>query len=386
MQSTQQLSANIISVPAKKEQISTRIIFFIAGFATAAWAALVPYVKLNTGANDATLGMLLLCFGGGALVAMPVTGALTAKFGCRKLMVVSTIAFSLLLPMLPSLSQISFLVVGLFLFGVFIGLTDCAMNVQAVIVEKSSDKPIMSGFHGFYSIGGIAGAGSMSAILLLGIQPIFASIIISVVAIILLIVSYRGFLNYANVSSGPLIAIPKGIVLVIGIVCFAVFLSEGAVLDWGAVFLIEHHGLNETLGGLGFAAFATTMTLGRLTGDRIVMRVGSARVVFLGAFLACFGFIIAVISPYLPLAITGFALVGAGCSNIVPVMFSAIGKQKTMPEALAVPAVSTLGYLGILAGPAAIGFVAFQFSLATALLIISVLLIMIAFVTRFIRV
>ena len=101
---------------------------------------------------------------------------------------------------------------------------------------------------------------------------------------------------------------------------------------------------------------------------------------------ACFGFIVAVISPYLPLAITGFALVGAGCSNIVPVMFSAIGKQKTMPEALAVPAVSTLGYLGILAGPAAIGFVAFQFSLATALLIISVLLIMIAFVTRFIRV
>ncbi len=386
MQSTQQLDNNIISAPAKKEQISTRIIFFIAGFTTAAWAALVPYVKSNTGANDATLGMLLLCFGGGALIAMPVTGALAAKFGCRKLMAVSTIAFSLLLPMLPSLSQISFLVVGLFLFGVFIGLTDCAMNIQAVIVEKSSDKPIMSGFHGFYSIGGIAGAGSMSAILLLGVPTVFAAMIISAIGLVLLAISYNGFLNYANVSSGPLIAVPKGIVLVIGIVCFAVFLSEGAVLDWGAVFLIEHHGLNETLGALGFAAFATTMTIGRLTGDRIVMRVGSARVVFLGALFACFGFIIAVMSPYLPLAIAGFALVGAGCSNIVPVMFSAIGKQNTMPEALAVPAVSTLGYLGILAGPAAIGFVAFQFSLATALLIISVLLVMIAFVTRFIRV
>ncbi|HBO21976.1 MFS transporter [Providencia sp.] len=386
MQSTQQLDNNIISAPAKKEQISTRIIFFIAGFATAAWAALVPYVKSNTGANDATLGMLLLCFGGGALIAMPVTGALAAKFGCRKLMAVSTIAFSLLLPMLPSLSQISFLVVGLFLFGVFIGLTDCAMNIQAVIVEKSSDKPIMSGFHGFYSIGGIAGAGSMSAILLLGVPTVFAAMIISAIGLVLLAISYNGFLNYANVSSGPLIAVPKGIVLVIGIVCFAVFLSEGAVLDWGAVFLIEHHGLNETLGALGFAAFATTMTIGRLTGDRIVMRVGSARVVFFGALFACFGFIIAVMSPYLPLAIAGFALVGAGCSNIVPVMFSAIGKQNTMPEALAVPAVSTLGYLGILAGPAAIGFVAFQFSLATALLIISVLLVMIAFVTRFIRV
>ncbi|HGN1705103.1 TPA: MFS transporter [Providencia rettgeri] len=386
MQSTQQLNINTHAVPAKKEQVSTRIIFFIAGFVTAAWAAIVPYVKVNTAANDATLGMLLLCFGGGALIAMPVTGALAAKYGCRRLMVFSTIVLCLLFPILSVLSQINLLVIGLLLFGIFIGLTDCAMNVQAVIVEKSSDKPIMSGFHGFYSIGGIAGAGTMSLILLLGVSATLASIFISVIALVLLVVCYNGLITYANAPTGPLIAIPKGIVLVIGIVCFAVFLAEGAVLDWGAVFLIEHHGLKETLGGLGFAAFATMMTVGRLLGDKIVMRVGSARVVFLGALLACLGFIIAVLSPYLVLAIIGFALVGAGSSNIVPVMFSAVGKQKTMPEALAVPAISTLGYLGILAGPAVIGFVAFQLSLATALLIISALLVIIAFVTRFIRV
>lgn len=194
------------------------------------------------------------------------------------------------------------------------------------------------------------------------------------------------FLSYANAPTGPLIAIPKGIVLVIGIICFAIFLAEGTVLDWSAVFLIEHHGLEESLGGLGFAAFATTMTIGRLTGDKIVMRVGSARVVFWGALLACIGFMIAVLSPYLSIAIIGYALVGAGCSNIVPVMFSSIGKQNTMPEALAVPAVSTLGYLGILAGPAAIGFVAFQFTLATALLTIAALLVIIAFVSKLVRV
>ncbi|ENG4183659.1 MFS transporter [Providencia rettgeri] len=386
MHSTQQLNVNIHAAPAKKEQVSTRIIFFIAGFVTAAWAAIVPYIKINTAANDATLGMLLLCFGGGALVAMPMTGALAAKYGCRRLMVFSTIAFCLLFPILSFISQINLLVIGLLLFGIFIGLTDCAMNVQAVIVEKSSDKPIMSGFHGFYSIGGIAGAGTMSLILLLGASAVLASVIISVIAFILLMVCYNGLLPYGNAPSGPLIAVPKGIVLIIGIVCFAVFLSEGAVLDWGAVFLIEHHGLKETLGGLGFAAFATMMTIGRLFGDKIVMRVGSARVVFLGALIACSGFVIAVLSPSLTLAIIGFALVGAGSSNIVPVMFSAAGKQKTMPESLAVPAISTLGYLGILAGPAAIGFVAFHLSLATSLLMISALLIIIAFVTRFIRV
>ncbi|WP_369311174.1 MFS transporter [Providencia rettgeri] len=386
MQFTQQLNKNAHFVPAKKERISTRIIFFIAGFVTAAWAAIVPYVKVNTGANDATLGMLLLCFGGGALIAMPVTGALAAQYGCRRLMVTATISFCLLFPVLSSLSSISFLVAGLLLFGIFIALTDCAMNVQAVIVEKSSDKPVMSGFHGFYSVGGIVGAGTMSLILLLGASATLASIFISVIALILLIISYSGLITYANAPTGPLIAIPKGIVLVIGIVCFAVFLAEGAVLDWGAVFLIEHHRLKETLGGLGFAAFATTMTIGRLLGDKIVIKVGSARVVFLGAILACLGFVIAVLSPYLALAIVGFALVGAGSANIVPVMFSAVGKQNTMPEALAVPAISTLGYLGILAGPAAIGFVAFQFTLATALLMISALLLVIAFVTRFIRV
>ena len=372
--------------PAKKEQVATRIIFFIAGFATASWAAIVPFVKANTGANDATLGLLLLCFGVGALIAMPLTGAIAAKFGCRKLMVASTIAFCLLLPLLPAISHIGILIVGLLLFGVGIGLTDCAMNIQAVIVDKASEKPIISGFHGYYSVGGIVGAGAMSAILLMGTPPIAAAIIISLVSLLLLSISFKGFLSYANAPTGPLIAIPKGIVLVIGIICFAIFLAEGTVLDWSAVFLIEHHGLEESLGGLGFAAFATTMTIGRLTGDKIVMRVGSARVVFWGALLACIGFMIAVLSPYLSIAIIGYALVGAGCSNIVPVMFSSIGKQNTMPEALAVPAVSTLGYLGILAGPAAIGFVAFQFTLATALLTSAALLVIIAFVSKLVRV
>lgn len=372
--------------PAKKEQVATRIIFFIAGFATASWAAIVPFVKANTGANDATLGLLLLCFGVGALIAMPLTGAIAAKFGCRKLMVASTIAFCLLLPLLPAISHIGILIIGLLLFGVGIGLTDCAMNIQAVIVDKASEKPIISGFHGYYSVGGIVGAGAMSAILLMGTPPIAAAIIISLVSLLLLSISFKGFLSYANAPTGPLIAIPKGIVLVIGIICFAIFLAEGTVLDWSAVFLIEHHGLEESLGGLGFAAFATTMTIGRLTGDKIVMRVGSARVVFWGALLACIGFMIAVLSPYLSIAIIGYALVGAGCSNIVPVMFSSIGKQNTMPEALAVPAVSTLGYLGILAGPAAIGFVAFQFTLATALLTIAALLVIIAFVSKLVRV
>lgn len=384
--STKSLEMTPALPPAKKEQVSTRIIFFIAGFATASWAALIPYVKLNTGANDATLGLLLLCFGLGALVAMPLTGAIAAKLGCRRLMVVSTIIFCILLPLLPAISHIGLLVFGLLLFGIGIGLTDCAMNIQAVIVEKNSDKAVMSGFHGFYSVGGIAGAGAMSAILLTGIPPIIASTIISLISLLLLLISFKGFLNYANAPTGPLIAIPKGIVLIIGIVCFAVFLAEGTVLDWSAVFLIEYHGLQESLGGLGFAAFATTMTIGRLTGDRIVMRLGSARIVFCGALFASLGFIIAVVSPYLWLAIFGCAMVGAGCSNIVPVMFSAIGKQNTMPEALAVPAVSTLGYLGILAGPAAIGFIAFQFTLATALLMIAALLVVVAFVTKLVTV
>ncbi|MGJ7066686.1 MFS transporter [Morganella morganii] len=373
------------AVPAGREQMATRALFFVAGFASAAWAALVPFAKLNTGVNDGVLGLLLLCLGGGALVAMPLTGVLTTRFGCRKVMTVSVVLLSVTLPLLAEINHTGLLALTLIVFGMGIGITDCAMNIQAIIVEKAAPRPMMSGFHGFYSIGGIAGAGAMSCFMLAGMGALQAAAAVMVICLLLLAFSYKGMLDYAWPSEGPAFAVPRGAVLLIGIICFATFLAEGSVLDWSAVFLTEYHNVPESMGGLGFACFAVLMSLGRLTGDKIVAVLGRPQVVLWGALLAAGGLLLSVLSDNWLMALTGYGLIGLGCANVVPVMFSAIGRQTSMPQAVAVPAVTTLGYLGILAGPASVGLIAYRFTLPAALLAVVALLLLVALLSRKVR-
>lgn len=370
------------AVPAGREQMATRALFFVAGFASAAWAALVPFAKLNTGVNDGVLGLLLLCLGGGALVAMPLTGVLTTRFGCRKVMTVSVVLLSVTLPLLAEINHTGLLALTLIVFGMGIGITDCAMNIQAIIVEKAAPRPMMSGFHGFYSIGGIAGAGAMSGFMLAGMGALQAAAAVMVICLLLLAFSYKGMLDYAWPSEGPAFAVPRGAVLLIGIICFATFLAEGSVLDWSAVFLTEYRNVPESMGGLGFAVL---MSLGRLTGDKIVAVLGRPQVVLWGALLAAGGLLLSVLSDNWLMALTGYGLIGLGCANVVPVMFSAIGRQTSMPQAVAVPAVTTLGYLGILAGPASVGLIAYRFTLPAALLAVVALLLLVALLSRKVR-
>lgn len=362
------------------EKNATRIIFFISGMVTATWAVIVPYAKANTGVNDAPLGSLLLCLGFGAMIAMPITGALTSRYGCQKMIVAAISVIIIALPFLSFFSSPLLLGITLFIFGMGVGITDCAMNIQAILVEKSSSIPLMSGFHGLFSVGGIAGAGIMTGLLSLGVDISSATLIVVLAVVLLLGISYRKLLPYANPTEGPAFAVPKGIVLVIGAICFIIFMAEGTVLDWSAVYLVDSRGIPEALGGMAFAAFAIAMTVGRLTGDYIVKLFGAFRVVLVGAIVAAMGFITVIYSSSFAIILAGYLFIGIGCANIVPVMFSQIGKQKSMPQMVAVPAVTTLGYIGILAGPAIIGFIAHHSSLAhgfifvLALVVISALL------------
>lgn len=367
------------------ERVATRIIFFIAGMVTAIWAVIVPFAKVNTGVDDAVLGSLLLCLGAGAIVAMPLTGPLTSRFGCRKVIGCAVMIVIFATPFLSVISDPLTLGLTLLLFGVGIGITDCAMNIQAIIVEKASAKPLMSGFHGMYSVGGIAGAGLMTALLTLGLEVTVSIAMLSVLVLGLLVISYRTLLPYANPPEGPAFAVPRGTVLILGIICFVVFLAEGTVLDWSALYLVENRGISESLGGLGFAVFAAAMTLGRLSGDYIISRLGSLTVVLAGAVLAIAGFMVVIYSSWLPALLAGYLLVGIGCANIVPVMFSQTGKQNSMPQMVAVPAVTTLGYIGVLAGPAMIGYIAHHSSLSHAFIFVMLLMLLAALLSLSLR-
>jgi fucose permease len=343
------------------EQIATRLAFFIAGFSTAAWAPLVPLAKQRLDLDEGALGLLLLCLGLGSITAMPITGVLTTRIGCKAVVTSSALLILLTLPLLAMLDGWLAMAIAIAVFGAALGTLDVAMNIQAIIVERSSGRAMMSGFHGLYSVGGIAGAGLMSLLLGSGaMNPVFAAGAISAASLVLLVIAMPGLLPYGDDSTETAqpFAWPKGIVLFVGLLCFLCFLVEGAVLDWSAVFLISERGSDVGLAGLGYAVFAIAMTLGRLMGDRLRTILGEQRVLIIGGLLAAAGFLVVVLVPSVSANLFGFLLVGAGASNVVPVLFSAAGRTRAMPASLAVTAVTTLGYLGILAGPALIGFVA----------------------------
>ena len=351
----------------------------------AAWAPLVPFAKERLGIHEGALGTLLLCLGAGSIIAMPLAGVLTSRLGCRRVLILSVLVVCATLPMLAQVSSAPWLGLVLFFFGAGMGSLDCAMNIQAIILERASGRTMMSGFHGLFSFGGVVGAGGVSGLLSLGMSPWNAILIVAAVIAVLLALSAPHFLPYGGRNSGPAFALAKGVVLFIGVLCFILFLTEGAVLDWSAVFLADVRGMSPAHAGLGYAAFAATMTIGRLTGDRFVRRVGPKVTVIGGSLLAAAGLALATLIASLPVALLGYALVGAGCSNIVPVMFSLAGKQNEMPESIAVPAITTMGYAGVLLGPALIGFVAHATNLATALLILSALLLGVAASARMLK-
>ncbi|MGU3361854.1 MFS transporter [Methylobacterium sp. M6A4_1b] len=368
------------------EARATRLLFLVVGFGVAAWAPLVPLVKARAGLDDGTLGLLLLCLGVGSLATMPMAGALAGRFGTRPVLAAAVLVTGAALVTLSRAAGLPVLAVALTALGIGLGLLDCLMNLQAVVVERRAGRPMMSGFHGLYSLGCILGAAGFSALLSLGLEPAVATLVVVVAIAVAFLAALPGILPaMAEGPRGPAFARPRGPVLRIGLLCFVVFLTEGSALDWSGVFLIQERGLDPARAGLGYAAFSLSMTVGRLTGDALVRRIGRRRIVVLGALLSAAGLGLATAVPLWPVTLLGYALVGAGCANIVPVLFTAAGRQEAVPAALAIPAVTTLGYAGVLAGPAAIGLLAHATSLTLAFLAVAALLLAVAAGARRLR-
>jgi Major Facilitator Superfamily. len=363
------------SIPGKMERISTRVAFFIAGFAIAAWAPLVPFAKSRLALDEATLGLVLLCLGIGSIVSMPLVGMAAARFGCRNVIWAGAIALCLIIPCLAIAPSMLTLAITLFLFGAAVGTIDVTVNIQAVIIEKASGRSLMSGFHGMFSFGGIIGAGGMSLLLSLGVTPFVATLIISAIILGSIVAIGAHLLPYGSEEEGASFVFPKGIILFLGLLAFICFLTEGAILDWGAVYMSSAKGVPPELAGWGYTIFSVTMTVCRLYGDRIVQRLGDFKSILFGGLFSALGYAIVVVVPHWIPALLGFAFVGIGAANIVPIFFSAAGKQSAMPANQAIAALTFLGYGGILLGPALIGFIAEATSLSIAFVIVAAMMV-----------
>lgn len=366
-------------------QWAAKALFFIGGFGAATWAPLVPLIKQKLALTEDVLGMLLLCVGIGSLLTMPVSGAAASKWGCRRILTVTGVLYAADLLLLAQIDSIYQAVPLILLLGALMGAVDVVVNVLAVIVEKAAGKRLMSGMHAFWSVGGFAGAGVFSLWLNLGLNHFQAAVIATVIILAVLAFFYGHLLNTGGErGNGSLIAMPKGIVLFIAMIAFASFLTEGSVMDWGGVFLTEIKQADISMAGMGFTVFSAAMLLMRLSGDAIVNKLGGPIVTIGGACVCAGGYTLVIFSPNDILAYAGFFLIGIGSANIVPVFFSLMGRQKAMPLSQAVAAVSTFGYLGILMGPAVIGFVANSFSLYVSFGLLALLGLSQAFIAKYV--
>ncbi|TCH65276.1 MFS transporter [Acinetobacter sp. ANC 4862] len=376
------------------QRLSTLLCFFSLGLSTAAWAPLIPYAQQRLHLNHADFGMLLLSIGLGSMIAMPATGLLIQKVGCRAVISVALLLLLLVLPTFALSSSVLIMSVALFLFGTAAGSLGVAINLQAVIVEKNSAKNMMSQFHGMCSLGGLAGVMTVTALLAIGVSPLLSALAICILLVIISLIAVPNSLseiendkkiNSAEIQNKPG-KLPSPLILLIGLVCFIAFLSEGSAMDWSGIYLVSEYDLKPAFAGLAYTFFAIAMTAGRFAGHYLQKILGEKNIIVYGAICASLGLFTVVMAPHWMVVLFGYSLLGLGCSNIVPVMFSRVGRQNVMPKAAALSCVSTMAYSGSLLGPALVGMTSEMMGLTLVFGMIAALLMLIAFLNHFTQV
>ncbi|MDE8348695.1 MAG: MFS transporter [Acidocella sp.] len=360
-----------------------RFFYFMAGMGVSTWAIIVPFTKIRFALDDATLGYILLAPGVGGILAMPAMGYLLKRFGSRTVLLACGAVFGVVLPLLTiAPGKLAFTAL-LFVFGVSFGGIDVGVNAQAVVMEGRSGRRLMSSFHALFSFGALAVALATSLLLKLGLSNFLSAVCCA--AGIFIILLQGGTLAPKSedlLAEGPALAWPDRATLALGLCCFVCFLTEGAVTDWSTILLRFSRGASVVTAPFGYAAFAVMMALARLAGDWLAIRIGAARLVLGGCLLASAGILLAVSFDLLAVDVLGFAMVGLGIGNMAPLIFSATARIPEIAPTASAPAVISLGYAGFLLGPVVIGFIANQLTLAIAMGLVAVLLVVISFAAR----
>lgn len=369
----------------RRARLAVVTVFLVSGAGFANWAARIPAVKDSVGLSTGQLGIALLGPAIGALAAMPLTGALMVRHGSRVVTRATLLLFCLALP-LPALApSLPALLAALVLLGVGGGSLDVAMNGQAVAVEQRYGRPLLAGFHGVWSLGTLGGAVIGGAAAAVGLAPLPHLMLAAAVLLVLGVGTTRWLLP-AGADRAPRgslrLARPTRGLALLGAIAFCGLLCEGAVYDWSAVYLRDSLGSSEGLAVSGYAAFTITMTAGRLVGDAVRARLGSRLLLGGAAALAAAGLGAALALDHPVAAVAGFALLGAGLASVFPIALSIGGGVSGLPSGVAIAAISTLGYLGFIAGPPLIGGLGELFTLPVGLGLVVALTGLIALMAR----
>lgn len=358
---------------------AAKAFYFLGGFGFTAWASLIPFVKYRLAIADDHLGILLLSLGAGALIMMLLSGEIVSRLGCRKALTVAGIGIIIFLNSLCHVPVYLAALVCALLLGSSLGLLDVTVNINGVFIERKVHHRLMSGMQAMWSLGNFAGAGFFALFLSIGL-PSHWVVAAASLLILAVVVFFSPHLYQEKQSGGKhKLVRPKGLIIFIGLICTIAFLVEGSINDWSGVFMTTEKGIGIEHSGLGLTIFALSVFLTRLPGDSLTMHFGARRLLMLTLPIAFVGYLGLLFISGGPLLFASFVLIGIGVANTVPIFYSLLGRQKVMPVADAVSAVSTIGYVGILLAPAVLGFIARAFSLYASFGLVTVLLVIMAF-------
>lgn len=359
------------TVSSARRAIST--IFLLNGTGIGLWAAHVPAVQARAGLDTGMLGMLLLTIAAGAMAAMPVAGWMSTRWGSRRATLASAFAFAVMTAVLICTSHPVGVFAAAFVFGAANGALDVAMNANASEVEIARGLPMMSSCHAFFSLGGLVGAGLGGLLIQGGFGDGSGALATAAVIVAAtLAVQPRVLAGPAGAGKASHFALPRGPALFLGLLALLCMAVEGALVDWSALLLTERTGATPASAAIGYSAFSIAMAACRFAGDRLTVRFGAANVMVSGGVAILLGLLVAVFGTHYLVAAFGFALVGLGAANVVPLIFAAAARTPGMSAGGGVATAASVGYTGFLMGPPVIGWVASHTNIAVALGLLSI--------------
>ncbi|MPY58030.1 MFS transporter [Streptomyces spongiae] len=373
-------------------RVTITVFFALDGFLFAGWIVRIPDIKEQTGSSASALGLALLGVSAGAVLTMMVTGRLCRRYGSHPITVICAVVLSLSVALPPLTHSASALGAALLLLGLGYGGINVAFNSAAVDLVKALRRPVMPSFHAAFSLGGMIGAG-LGGLVAGALSPTRHLLGLTAIGLLVTALAGRTLLrlrppappeNTSDTEPAPrrLDRRTRGLVITFGLIALCTAYGEGAMADWSALHLEQDLDATPGAAAIGYSCFALAMTIGRLTGTRLLERLGQTRTLVSGGATAAVGMLLGSLAPSLWAALLGFVIAGLGLANLFPV---AIERAGTLAGPDGVAIASTLGYGGMLLGPPAIGFMADWFSLPTALTSVAALAALatvIAFTTR----
>jgi len=355
-------------------RVSISFFFFFYGFTFASWASRIPNIQQALDLSETTLGATLLAMPVGSFLTLPVSGYLTSKFGSRKVVMVASTLYACLLVAIGFSSNVIQLSVSLFLFGSAGNMFNISVNTQAIALEKLYQKTIISSFHGMWSVAGLFAAFLGTYLIGKNFPVNYHFLLIASISLISFIICMQYLLHDAaqeKQERRPFFTKPDKAFLGLGIIAFCSMICSGAMFDWSGVYFKKEVTNNAAYIGVGYTAFMISQTGTRFITDWLTDRIALQKVIVGCGIFTFVGLLVSVFFPYLIPSTVGMLLVGIGVAPVVPLVFSAAGRSKTLPPAAAIAAVASIGFIGQLIGPPMIGFVAGLTSLKISFFILA---------------